>query len=190
MVEAQLGELGMAEAQFEVQFEVCDPDDEDALTSQGLDAIEMMVQTNPGQKMQPLRKIASGGETSRIMLALKSILAGSDRISVIVFDEIDANIGGRLGSVIGSKLRNLAHGVTPSETNPNGTDAAKGKRKSTRAQIHPSTVKRQRSAPGAVHHPSPADRRLRRPASAHRQAGRRQRQRPPDAHQRRPPHRR
>jgi DNA repair protein RecN (Recombination protein N) len=55
-----------------------------------------------------LRKIASGGELSRIMLALKGILASSDRISVLVFDEIDANVGGRLGSVIGSKLRGLA----------------------------------------------------------------------------------
>src|SRR5690606_6176072 len=63
---------------------------------------------NPGQPARPLRKIASGGEMSRIMLALKSILAGSDRISVLVFDEIDANIGGRLGSVIGGKLRELA----------------------------------------------------------------------------------
>jgi DNA repair protein RecN (Recombination protein N) len=55
-----------------------------------------------------LRKIASGGELSRIMLALKGILAQSDRISVLVFDEIDANVGGRLGSIIGNKLRGLA----------------------------------------------------------------------------------
>ncbi|MFW6060519.1 MAG: DNA repair protein RecN [Phycisphaeraceae bacterium] len=113
LVEAQLKELGMSEARFEVQFEALDPEDEDALPASGLDQIEMIVQTNPGQKMQPLRKIASGGEMSRIMLALKSILAGSDRISVIVFDEIDANVGGRLGSVIGLKLRDLAHGLTP-----------------------------------------------------------------------------
>ena len=74
----------------------------------GLDQIDFIAQTNSGQLAQPLRKIASGGELSRIMLALKGILAASDRISVLVFDEIDANVGGRLGSVIGSKLRHLA----------------------------------------------------------------------------------
>ena len=75
-----------------------------------LDRIEFLIQPNPGQDAQPLRRIASSGELSRVMLALKSIFAGSDRISVLVFDEIDANIGGRLGSVIGRKLRDLAHG--------------------------------------------------------------------------------
>jgi DNA repair protein RecN (Recombination protein N) len=74
----------------------------------GFDQVEFIVQTNPGQTPQPLRKIASGGELGRIMLALKGILAQSDRISVLVFDEIDANVGGRLGSVIGRKLRQLA----------------------------------------------------------------------------------
>ena len=73
----------------------------------GFDGVEFMVQTNPGQLAQPLRKIASGGELSRIMLALKGILASSDRVSVLVFDEIDSNVGGRLGSTIGRKLREL-----------------------------------------------------------------------------------
>ncbi|MFA9477996.1 DNA repair protein RecN [Phycisphaerales bacterium AB-hyl4] len=109
MIESQLGELGMAEAKFDVQFEQLDADDE-AVGPSGLDAIEFAVQTNPGQSMQPLRKIASGGELSRVMLAIKTILAGSDRTSVLVFDEIDANIGGRLGSVIGGKLRQLSRG--------------------------------------------------------------------------------
>ena len=77
-------------------------------TPSGFDHVEFIAQTNPGQLAQPLRKIASGGELSRIMLALKGILAQSDRISVLVFDEIDANVGGRLGSVIGNKLRGLA----------------------------------------------------------------------------------
>jgi DNA repair protein RecN (Recombination protein N) len=79
-----------------------------AATPSGLDQVEFIAQTNPGQLAQPLRKIASGGEMSRIMLALKGILAASDRISVLVFDEIDANVGGRLGSIIGGKLRQLA----------------------------------------------------------------------------------
>src|SRR5688500_20159094 len=77
-------------------------------TPSGYDAVEFIAQTNPGQLAQPLRKIASGGELSRIMLALKGILAQNDRISVLVFDEIDSNVGGRLGSIIGNKLRGLA----------------------------------------------------------------------------------
>lgn len=108
-VEAQLKELGMAEARFDVQFEAVAPDSPDVPAS-GLDLVEIVVETNPGQDFKPLRKIASGGELSRIMLAIKGILAGSDRVSVLVFDEIDANIGGRLGSVIGTKLRELASG--------------------------------------------------------------------------------
>ncbi len=106
LVQDQLKELGMAEAVFDIAFESLSLDDNPS--SSGLDAVEMLVQTNPGQPMQPLRKIASGGEMSRIMLALKSVLASSDRISVLVFDEIDANIGGRLGTVIGKKLQKLA----------------------------------------------------------------------------------
>ncbi|MBI1338400.1 MAG: DNA repair protein RecN [Phycisphaera sp.] len=97
-----LKELGMAEAELSVEFV------EDQASATGLESIEMLVRTNPGQPARPLRKIASGGELSRIMLALKSILAQSDRISVLVFDEIDANIGGRMGTVIGQKLRALS----------------------------------------------------------------------------------
>lgn len=114
LVESQLKELGMAEAAFDIGFESHTLDDHSSAS--GLDAVEMLVRTNPGQPMQPLRKIASGGEMSRIMLALKSVLAGSDRISVLVFDEIDANIGGRLGTVIGNKLRTLAHANNASKT--------------------------------------------------------------------------
>jgi DNA repair protein RecN (Recombination protein N) len=103
MIERSLAELGMEKAKFSVALTpVGEP------TSSGFDLIEFVAQTNPGQLAQPLRKIASGGELSRIMLALKGILAQSDRISVLVFDEIDANVGGRLGSVIGNKLRHLA----------------------------------------------------------------------------------
>jgi len=110
LVQAQLKELGMAEAAFDLGFEQLTLDDSPGSLPgiSGLDAVEMLVRTNPGQPMQPLRKIASGGEMSRIMLALKSVLAASDRISVLVFDEIDANIGGRLGTVIGKKLKQLA----------------------------------------------------------------------------------
>ncbi|MDB5319670.1 MAG: recN [Phycisphaerales bacterium] len=104
-VEKALAELGMEKARFSISVSHLAAE---AASASGFDALEFLVQTNPGQPPQPLRKIASGGELSRIMLALKGILASSDRISVLVFDEIDANVGGRLGSVIGSKLRSLA----------------------------------------------------------------------------------
>ncbi len=107
LVQAQLAELGMDKARFSVQLQSNDIDDAEPAPS-GFDSVEFIAQTNPGQLEQPLRKIASGGELSRIMLALKGILAASDRISVLVFDEIDANVGGRLGSIIGEKLRALA----------------------------------------------------------------------------------
>lgn len=121
LVEKQLADLGMGEAVFDVALVATERTKGDAGSgespvahagsSQGMETVEMMVQTNPGQPAQPLRKIASGGEMSRIMLALKAILAQSDRVSVLVFDEIDANIGGRMGTVIGQKLRMLADGA-------------------------------------------------------------------------------
>jgi DNA repair protein RecN (Recombination protein N) len=111
LVEKQLAELGMEKAKFTIVLtpasgSVCG--ESLPATASGFDQVEFIAQTNPGQLPQPLRKIASGGELSRIMLALKGILAQSDRISVLVFDEIDSNVGGRLGSVIGNKLRHLA----------------------------------------------------------------------------------
>lgn len=101
-VNAQLSELGMDKAVFDLELAKVDPG------PTGCDQAEMMVRTNPGQPFAPLRQIASGGELSRIMLALKSMLADADRASVLVFDEVDAHVGGRLGSVIGEKLRRLA----------------------------------------------------------------------------------
>ena len=139
LIEAQLKHLGMPEASFDVKFETVPLAHESAGPS-GLDAIEMVVQTNPGQEMRPLRKIASGGELSRIMLAIKSILAGSDRVSVLVFDEIDANIGGRLGSVIGQKLRELAAGVSPEAVEVKSNGKKKG---SAKPQANSATPKHQ-----------------------------------------------
>ena len=107
LIQSQLGALGMEKATFKVQrLPATGP--EGHITATGFDQIEFVARTNPGQLEQPLRKIASGGEMSRIMLALKGVLAQSDRVSVLVFDEIDANVGGRLGSIIGDKLRQLA----------------------------------------------------------------------------------
>ena len=108
-IEHGLADLGMEKAKFSVTVAPA-PAGSDGLpaTPSGFDAVEFVAQTNPGQLAQPLRKIASGGELSRIMLVLKGILAQGDRVSVLVFDEIDSNVGGRLGSVIGNKLRALA----------------------------------------------------------------------------------
>ncbi len=108
-VAAQLAELGMVGATLDVGFEPADD------TPSGRDKVEFLARTNPGQPERPLRAIASGGELSRVMLALKGVIHGGDRISVLVFDEVDANIGGRLGSVIGRKLRALAGGEGDSD---------------------------------------------------------------------------
>ncbi len=109
LVARELKQLGMPDAELAAQWDPAGGDGEDAPGSAtGFETLELLVRTNPGQPARPLRKIASGGELSRIMLALKSILADADRVSVLVFDEIDANIGGRLGAVIGQKLRALA----------------------------------------------------------------------------------
>lgn len=101
-IERQLAELGMDKATFGVELKPAEPN------ASGADDIEFMVRTNPGLAEAPLRKVGSGGELSRVMLALKGVIAGDDRVSVLVFDEIDANIGGRLGAIIGEKLRSLA----------------------------------------------------------------------------------
>ena len=109
-ISEQLGELGMAKAK--VEFVFADPPAGAAgkierIGPAGYDQVEMLATTNPGQPGRPLRKIASGGELSRIMLAIKGEMARGDRVSVLVFDEIDANVGGRLGSIIGGKLAAL-----------------------------------------------------------------------------------
>jgi len=70
----------------------------------GADALEFLLAANPGEPFRPLRKVASGGEMSRTMLALKTVLAAHDPVGTLVFDEIDANVGGRLGDIVGEKL--------------------------------------------------------------------------------------
>ena len=79
-----------------------------AFTATGLDHIEFLVAPNPGEGLKPLAKIASGGETTRLMLALKKVLAHADRMPTLIFDEIDQGIGGRIGAVVGRKLWKLS----------------------------------------------------------------------------------
>jgi DNA repair protein RecN (Recombination protein N) len=73
----------------------------------GADDLEFLLAANPGEPARPLRKVASGGELSRTMLALKTVLAAHDPVGTLVFDEIDANVGGRLGDIVGEKLAQL-----------------------------------------------------------------------------------
>ena len=79
-----------------------------AFNETGVDSVEFLISLNPGEPPRPLARIASGGEASRLMLAIKSILSSADQIPILVFDEIDAGIGGRVGSVLGQKLSGLS----------------------------------------------------------------------------------
>ena len=74
----------------------------------GFDAIELLFSPNPGEPLKPLRTIASSGEISRLMLAIKSSLAAQDAIPLLVFDEIDANVGGEIAHAVGAKMKTLA----------------------------------------------------------------------------------
>ena len=115
-IEIELNDLRMAEAKFSVDFQTkAAPDGipiEDgkrlAFDHNGYDRVEFLVAPNPGEGLKPLAKIASGGETSRLMLALKNVLARADEIPSLIFDEIDQGIGGRVGVVVGHKLWILA----------------------------------------------------------------------------------
>ena len=79
-----------------------------ALNDRGCDVVEFLISTNLGEEVKPLAKVASGGEVSRIMLALKSILAKSDRLPVLIFDEIDVGVSGRIAQSVGLSLKNLS----------------------------------------------------------------------------------
>jgi DNA repair protein RecN (Recombination protein N) len=110
LIKKELLDLGFANGRFDINVSTLDVEQtglEDASCS-GFDNVEFMFSSNPGEDLKPLRKIASGGEISRIMLALKRHLALADQTPVLVFDEIDSNIGGRMGRVIGEKLKLVA----------------------------------------------------------------------------------
>ncbi len=115
-IEAELADLHMDGARFSADFQWADdpggaPVGEGrrvAFDGTGLDRVEFLVAPNPGEGLKPLVKIASGGETSRLMLALKGVLARADRTPSLIFDEIDQGIGGRVGAVVGRKLWGLS----------------------------------------------------------------------------------
>ncbi len=112
----ELNGLGMPKARFRVQLgqETAGPGGPSAsgwrVAAKGVDLAEFLIAPNPGEEPRPLARIASGGELSRIMLALKAVLAATDQVPVVIFDEVDAGIGGRTGDTIGRKLRQVARG--------------------------------------------------------------------------------
>lgn len=114
-IEHELDDLKMSGAQFGFNLSWRDdpggaPIDNRhvAFTSRGFDQLEFLVAPNPGEGLKPLAKIASGGETSRLMLGLKGVLAQADQTPTLIFDEIDQGIGGRVGAIVGEKLWRLA----------------------------------------------------------------------------------
>ncbi len=110
LIEKEIAILGMKKARFEVRLTDVPPslDDEATIRDQGAQDAEFLLSPNPGEELRPLRRIASGGELSRMMLALKS--AGKDKeiLKTLVFDEIDAGIGGKTAEFISQKLRRLS----------------------------------------------------------------------------------
>ncbi len=113
-IEAELAQLQLVNARFVVSFQRTEAEDgafvgekRYAFDHTGLDRVEFLISPNIGEPPKPLALIASGGETSRLMLAMKSVLSAADEIPTLIFDEIDAGIGGRAGSVVGQKLCSL-----------------------------------------------------------------------------------
>jgi len=122
-VEAELADLKMEKAQFAVDLVRSDQADGAYLTdgrrvafdATGIDRVEFLISANPGEPLKPLAKVASGGETARLMLALKSVLAYADATPTLIFDEIDQGIGGRVGGIVGQKLWRLTDSHLPAE---------------------------------------------------------------------------
>lgn len=113
-VELELSDLNMEQAQFDIDRRIVDDPAgvyfegrRLAYDETGIDTIEFLVSANVGEEPRPLAKVASGGETSRLMLALKTVLARVDQTPTLIFDEIDQGIGGRIGNVVGRKLWGL-----------------------------------------------------------------------------------
>lgn len=115
LIVSDLDQLQMQGARFEVGIEWQDEghglpvaDRRLEFGPDGVDQVEFMIAPNPGEGLKPLAKVASGGETSRLMLGLKGVLARADRRPTLIFDEIDQGIGGRVGAVVGRKLKQLS----------------------------------------------------------------------------------
>ncbi len=110
--EKQLADLGFKQSRLDIALTTLDEtaftQHAPRLTLQGLDTIEFQFAPNPGEPARPLRAIASSGELARVMLALKTVLAAEDQIPVLVFDEVDANVGGETANAVGEKMQQIA----------------------------------------------------------------------------------
>ncbi|MGI6778064.1 MAG: DNA repair protein RecN [Acetivibrionales bacterium] len=107
----ELGDLEMGKARFKVSIEFDDSRDENNEIKyhlNGLDRVEFLISPNAGEPLKPLSKIVSGGEMSRIMLAIKNILAKADKIPTLIFDEIDSGVSGRVAQKVGEKLSSIS----------------------------------------------------------------------------------
>ncbi|UCE21700.1 MAG: DNA repair protein RecN [Candidatus Aminicenantes bacterium] len=109
-VEKEISLLGMKKARFEIRIESFppSPDSLDKVKENGTEEVEFLISPNPGEEMRPLRKIASGGELSRVMLALKTIGKETETLKTMIFDEIDSGIGGKTAEFVALKLKKLA----------------------------------------------------------------------------------
>ena len=101
-VGGNLAELGFRQSEFEAKLTPNEP------RTSGTDSLELLFSPNPGEPRKPLRAVASSGEISRVMLAVKSALAAQDAVPLLVFDEIDANVGGEIAHAVAGKMRRLA----------------------------------------------------------------------------------
>jgi DNA repair protein RecN (Recombination protein N) len=108
----ELSDLGFKQSRFDLALTTLDKDDFtqhlSRISGSGLDVIEFQFAPNPGEPPRPLRSIASSGELARVMLALKTVLAAEDQVPVLVFDEVDANVGGETARAVGEKMRQIA----------------------------------------------------------------------------------
>jgi DNA repair protein RecN (Recombination protein N) len=102
-VRKNLRDLGFKQSEFEAKLSALEEP-----TATGFDSVELLFSANPGEPLKPLRVIASSGEISRLMLAIKSALAAHDSISLLIFDEIDTNVGGEIAHAVGAKMQTLA----------------------------------------------------------------------------------
>lgn len=104
-IESEIHALKMADAKFGVTFK---KSVEDEINIKGIDVIEFYLSTNVGEELKPLNRIASGGELSRIVLAMKKVLAGTGSVGTIIFDEVDSGIGGATAGIVGEKLKDVS----------------------------------------------------------------------------------
>lgn len=104
-VEEELATLGMKKVRFDIEVE---EDEQGRCTEWGINRVQFLLSPNPGEELRPLMKIASGGELSRIMLAMKRILAEDLGVETLIFDEVDAGIGGGMAEVVGRKLKEIS----------------------------------------------------------------------------------